>query len=80
MIFIDSEFKNSIQALCSYSFAKRKGSGTGLSIHPLVHLWARNRLEIQSELYVRKLSEVLQIINSALGEENIDSHAKLPKD
>ena len=65
--FADSELRESIHALSSYCFLKRKGtSTTSFNIHPLVHTWGRKRLEAQREVYIGKLSEVFRIISSAL--------------
>ena len=45
---LDSSLTESIRLLLSYSMAKRKRRDS-FSIHPLVHVWARSRLDSEPE-------------------------------
>ncbi|KAF8455044.1 hypothetical protein BDZ91DRAFT_746932 [Kalaharituber pfeilii] len=62
----DTSLGDSIQTLLSYSMAKRKSRGDSFNIHPLVHMWAQWKLEMEPERYSNKASEALLMVASAI--------------
>ncbi|KAF8474187.1 P-loop containing nucleoside triphosphate hydrolase protein [Kalaharituber pfeilii] len=62
----DTSLGNLIQTLFSYSMAKRKDRDDSFNIHPLVHLWAQKKLQMEPERHSKKAIEALFIIASAI--------------
>ncbi|KAF8475539.1 P-loop containing nucleoside triphosphate hydrolase protein, partial [Kalaharituber pfeilii] len=63
----DTSLEDSIQILFSYSMAKRKNRGDhSLNIHPVVHMWAQWKLEMEPESYNKKAIEAFYIVASAI--------------
>ena len=56
LVFIGHSLEESMRTLFSYSLVKRGSNGDSFSIHPLVHAWARLRLESrpQEEIEIAK--------------------------
>lgn len=46
--------------------AKRKRKDDSFSIHPLVHLWARSRLEAEPEEHQKKAAEAFLIVSTSV--------------
>ncbi|KAF8458481.1 hypothetical protein BGX38DRAFT_570907 [Terfezia claveryi] len=62
----DSSLIESIRVLFSYSMAKRMERGDSFSIHPLVHMWARSRLDAEPEERRKKATEAFLIVSTAV--------------
>ncbi|KAF8458523.1 P-loop containing nucleoside triphosphate hydrolase protein [Kalaharituber pfeilii] len=62
----DTSLEDSIQILLSYSMAKRKDRGDSFNIHPLVHIWAQWKLEMEPERRSKKVTEALHTVASAI--------------
>ncbi|KAF8461380.1 hypothetical protein BDZ91DRAFT_851079 [Kalaharituber pfeilii] len=63
----DTNLEDLIQILFSYSMANRiKGQDDSFGIHPLVHLWAQRKLEVEPERHNKKATEAFLIIASAI--------------
>ncbi|KAF8455068.1 P-loop containing nucleoside triphosphate hydrolase protein [Kalaharituber pfeilii] len=62
----DTSLGDSIQILFSYSMAKRKERGDSFNIHPLVHMWAQWKLEMEPERYSKKASEAFLMVASTI--------------
>ncbi|KAF8473532.1 P-loop containing nucleoside triphosphate hydrolase protein [Kalaharituber pfeilii] len=62
----DTSLGNSIQMLFSYSMAKRKERGDSFNIHPLVHMWAQWKLEMEPERYSKNASEAFLMVASTI--------------
>jgi hypothetical protein len=56
----DARFDNALQELFSFSLAKSAVAGTSFAIHPLVHTWARERLNrIHQTITARQAAHLL---------------------
>jgi len=66
--FIDTSLGDSIGLLFSYSMAKRKQRDDSFNIHPLVHRWARSRLEPEEQK--KKATEAFLIVSTAVNKGN----------
>ena len=62
-LILDSSLAESIRILFSYSMVKRQQRDS-FSIHPLVHVWARSRLEEQE--HQKKATEAFLIVSGAV--------------
>ncbi|KAF8476925.1 hypothetical protein BDZ91DRAFT_632032, partial [Kalaharituber pfeilii] len=60
----DTSLGDSIQALFSYSMVKRKDRDDSFSVHPLVHMWAQRKLELEPERYGKKAMEAFLMVAS----------------
>ena len=52
--------------MLSYSLAKRSSRDDSFSIHPLVHSWAKLRLEVEPQKDIEIVGEAVEIIASAV--------------
>ncbi|KAF8455069.1 P-loop containing nucleoside triphosphate hydrolase protein [Kalaharituber pfeilii] len=62
----DTSLGDSIEILLSYSMAKRKNRGDSFNIHPVVHMWAQWKLEMEPERHRNKVSEAFLMVTSAI--------------
>ncbi|KAF8448488.1 hypothetical protein BDZ91DRAFT_112651 [Kalaharituber pfeilii] len=62
----DTALGDLIHILFSYSMVKRKGSDDSFNIHPLVHVWAQWKLEMEPERHSRKATEAILLVASAI--------------
>lgn len=80
----DVHLHDSIHILSSYSFVSFKGSLDSISIHPLIHFWAKERLDlsVQQHIAVKGMSRSLRnrrdeadsIANYQTYEERVGPH------
>ena len=75
----DARLDEALRQLFSFSLAKRTAEGSSFSIHPLVHTWARERLDEEHKMImareaIRLLGEKLAISGQWKRERNIKPH------
>ncbi|RPB19148.1 hypothetical protein L211DRAFT_768391, partial [Terfezia boudieri ATCC MYA-4762] len=61
---------DAIRTLLSYSLAKRSHHNDSFSIHPLVHSWAKLRLECEPQKKKDIAKEAFEVVVSGVGESN----------
>ncbi|KAF8461694.1 hypothetical protein BDZ91DRAFT_369807 [Kalaharituber pfeilii] len=62
----DTSLGDLLQILFSYSMIKRKDSVDSFNIHPLVHVWAQWKLEMEPERHYKKVIEAILLVASAV--------------
>lgn len=60
----DIRLEGALEQLFSFSMAKRAPGGRSFSIHPLVHIWARERLDWKYQTMIA--TEVIQLFGAKL--------------
>jgi len=65
-VLIAIDLEESIRTLFSYSLAKRSGSDDSFSIHPLVHSWAKLRLESDPQKELEVAREAFELLGSGV--------------
>ncbi|KAF8446939.1 hypothetical protein BGX38DRAFT_615123 [Terfezia claveryi] len=64
------DLAESIRVLFSYSIAKRSNKDDSFSIHPLVHSWAKLRLESEPQKEIDIAREAFEVVVSGVDESN----------
>jgi len=65
-VLIGIDLEESIRILFSYSLAKRSSNDDSFSIHPLVHSWARLRLESEPQKEIDIAREAFELLGSGV--------------
>ncbi|KAF8446930.1 hypothetical protein BGX38DRAFT_1093717 [Terfezia claveryi] len=65
-----NHLKHAIRTLLSYSLAKRSRNDDSFSIHPLVHSWAKLRLESEPQKEIDIAREAFRVVVSGVDKSN----------